>query len=343
MELSSEPKTSRKRSRDEAAKAPSKADKYSLEGTRYGSLQKQVERMIRDRKGEGNQSNTGGSPQRRPSAQRPGMKNKKWKQKKVEEKTEDSSSHRESGEQGGTRGASDAGDSSERAAKKAKGPGSSASTPAGAKSSIAANEPVSSSAQPFVNDRTVYIQGLPFTATEEDVRQFLSEAGTIVSMRLPKWHDSSKLRGYGHVVFEDAESAEKALEMNGLYLQERYIKVERPLVPRALASGSGPTVKPPGCKTIFIKNLPYDVSEEEIRKDFMVYGPIAKIRLAVWNHTSNQKGFGYVDFKREESAEIAVKKSGSVVIRDRIISVDYETRAPKAGFKDALKSSPKRK
>jgi RNA recognition motif-containing protein len=42
----------------------------------------------------------------------------------------------------------------------------------------------------FSNDRTVYVQGLPFTSTEEDISLFFKDVGQIISIRLPKWHDS---------------------------------------------------------------------------------------------------------------------------------------------------------
>ena len=42
----------------------------------------------------------------------------------------------------------------------------------------------------FSNDRTVYVQGLPFTSTEEDISLFFKNVGQIISIRLPKWHDS---------------------------------------------------------------------------------------------------------------------------------------------------------
>jgi nucleolin len=188
----------------------------------------------------------------------------------------------------------------------------------------------------YVNNRTVYIQGLPFAASEQDVRSFFKGCGDISSVRLPKWHDSGKLKGYGHVEFKKAESATKALELNGEYLLDRYLSIDRPQVPRALSSAADarePTAKPAGCRTIFIKNLPYETTEAEITEHFMVYGPIKSVRLAVWNHTGKLKGIGYVDFKREDSAETAVKKSGSVVLQGRKVVVDYETSAPKGSFK----------
>ena len=192
----------------------------------------------------------------------------------------------------------------------------------------------------YTNSRTVYVQGLPFTATEQDVLAFFKDVGEIASVRLPKWHDSGKLRGYGHIEFKKAEHATKALELNGEYLQDRYLIIDRPQVPRSLSNPEQhvPSAKPVGCRTIFIKNLPYEMTEEEISEQFKVYGPIKTVRLAVWNHTGKQKGIGYIDFKREDSAETAVKKSGSISLQGRSIVVDYETGAPKGSFKKKEKA-----
>jgi nucleolin len=254
---------------------------------------------------------------------------------------------------------------------------------------------LSPEAQEFVNNRTLYLQGLPFESNEEEIKQFflkgisLINESQIKSIRLPRWHDSGKLKGYGHIEFHSEESTKKALEMNGQYLRNRYIVIEKPLVPRSLNVGavasstsahssSGKVVlfrclivvslafvrlllfvfpvsrfvfsvsrylntasstKPPGCHTIFIRNLPYEINEEEIKQAFMVYGPIMKVRLAVWNHTNNLKGFGYIEYKREDSAEIAVKKSGSIRLKNRIITVDYETEGPKKGYKGINKDT----
>lgn len=208
----------------------------------------------------------------------------------------------------------------------------------------------------YANEKTVYVSGLPFSCTEEDIRTFFKDIGTIKSVRLPRWHDSGKLRGYGHVEFSTKAAADAAMELSGQYIGDRFVNVDRPMVPRAAQnlpvtaststdSAAAPAVAkphPPGCRTIFIKNLPYDVTEDEIRQHFMVYGPIMNIRLAGWNHTNNLKGFGYVEYKREDSTEIAVKKNGTIVIRDRRIVVDYDTAAPKGSYRNPTKD-PKKK
>ena len=198
------------------------------------------------------------------------------------------------------------------------------------------NAPVPGS-EAFANDRTIYIEGVPFKATERDVREFFAPAGgAILSCRLPTWHDSGNLRGYGHIEFDSVAACEKAIELDGSYLKDRYIKVERPRVPRILqqaARDKSEILRPAGCKSVFVKNIPYDTTEEDMREAFKVCGVIDGVRLAVWGHTNQLKGFGYVDFKKEESAEIAVKKTGAISIKGRVVLVDFETGKAKLSFK----------
>lgn len=65
------------------------------------------------------------------------------------------------------------------------------------------------------NDKTVYIEGLPYDATDADILSFFESCGQIQSVRLPKWHDSGRLRGYGHVQFMSTESVKKAMDLDG--------------------------------------------------------------------------------------------------------------------------------
>ena len=57
--------------------------------------------------------------------------------------------------------------------------------------------------------------------------------------------------------------------------------------------------------------------------------------MLVYRNLISVAGFGYVDFKREDSAEVAVKKCkmGAVSVKDRVIAADFETSEPKGGFK----------
>jgi nucleolin len=305
------------------------SEKHNLKGTRYGRMEEEVQRMLNKKRPRENEASS--------SDARPSFQNKKKFISKKPKNDDDKTTSK-------SRSAPPSSSSSHKPTTVTTTVVASTSKP---KSVVPIPVNVPAAAQGYANDRTVYVQGLPFTCTEGDVQGFFGEVGNVVSIRLPKWHDSGKLKGYGHVEFSTSDEAAKAIELSGSYIKDRFITVERPMVPRALAADETTlatklTQKPPGCKTIFIRNLPYEVTEEQIREKFMVYGPIMKVRLALWNHTNNLKGFGYIDFKREDSADIAVKKSGDVKLQDRIISVDYESGAPKAGYKgDKLTAAKK--
>ena len=47
--------------------------------------------------------------------------------------------------------------------------------------------------------RTVYCEGLAYECSEEEVRGFFEACGPVVSLRLPRYQDSGRLRGYAHV------------------------------------------------------------------------------------------------------------------------------------------------
>ena len=186
---------------------------------------------------------------------------------------------------------------------------------------------------------TVYVEGLPYDADEDTVSKFFSDCGKVCSVRLARFHDSGRCRGYGHVELDDAEAARAAVRKSGEYLGQRYVEVQpatgEGMGSAAIAAGRREGVEQPlGCRTVFVKNLPYDVSEEAVRQAFRVCGKVANVRLAMWNHTKTKKGFGYVEFESEKSAAIAVGKSG-LKVGARPVFIDYDTSAPKASFKTA--------
>jgi len=104
---------------------------------------------------------------------------------------------------------------------------------------------------------------------------------------------------------------------------------------------AGPArTQPPGCCAIFIKNLPYEITEEELAHVFSHCGKLIPmpqgVRLARDSVTQKPKGFGYVDFKNPEGAATAVNKASKgngIVIRGRRVLVDYEEGKAKGSFK----------
>lgn len=189
-------------------------------------------------------------------------------------------------------------------------------------------------------EATVYVEGIPYQASEGDLVTHFSSCGTVREVRMPRYQDSGKPRGYAHVVFDDEAALEKALELDGKYLFERYLSIRRAEAPRAVElalkeksqNATKKAIK--GCCTVYIKQLPYEVEEATIREALASCGTITSVRLPIWNHTKKLKGFGYVEFSSEAEALAAARRSG-MKIGDRmvLISLDAAGSAPKSSFR----------
>lgn len=77
------------------------------------------------------------------------------------------------------------------------------------------NETTGPGSDGLCDNKTVYVEGLPYDSVDSDIMTFFESCGQILSIRLPKWHDSGRLRGYGHVQFASADSVKKALDLDG--------------------------------------------------------------------------------------------------------------------------------
>ena len=104
-----------------------------------------------------------------------------------------------------------------------------------------------------------------------------------------------------------------------------------------------PNDVPEGCKTAFVKNLPYEAREQDIAQ---VLGgkKVAEVRVVTEGANQRPKGFAYVDFRETEFLREAIVRAGSdrgITIKGRRLRVDYETGGAKAGFtyrKEAFKT-----
>jgi len=195
---------------------------------------------------------------------------------------------------------------------------------------------------------TIFVEGIPFDKNPNDVRAFFGEHGIpakdVLELRLPTWQDTGRLRGFGHIRFASSESYQTALGLNRKYMGRRYLSIQ----PAKASSGnrSGKSVEDPsvtcpeGCMTIYVNNLPYGASEQEIEAAFSKHTPQSSIaedgvRIARNSVTRQSKGFCYVDFETTKDAarfmKAAIKKN--VLVGGRIVRLDFDTGRAKGSFR----------
>ena len=61
-----------------------------------------------------------------------------------------------------------------------------------------------------------------------------------------------------------------------------------------------------GSVEIYVGNLSYDMTEDQLRKEFEAYGAVNSARLITNRYNGKSKGFGFVQMPNREEAEKAV-------------------------------------
>ncbi|HPJ12839.1 MAG TPA: RNA-binding protein [Caldisericia bacterium] len=57
---------------------------------------------------------------------------------------------------------------------------------------------------------------------------------------------------------------------------------------------------------IYVGNLPYQTTEDDLRASFENFGEVTSVRIIQDRATGRSKGFGFVEMPDEESAETAI-------------------------------------
>jgi len=73
---------------------------------------------------------------------------------------------------------------------------------------------------------TVYVGGVSYQATEEDLSSFFAQCGEVVSVRMPTFPDSGRCKGIAFVEFADKSGADAALELTDSEFLGRSIRVD---------------------------------------------------------------------------------------------------------------------
>ncbi len=86
----------------------------------------------------------------------------------------------------------------------------------------------------------LFVGNLPYTATEDELKEAFAQAGTVVSVKIIQDRDTGRSKGFGFVEMSNDQEAGVALEkLNGADYGGRAITVSiaRPMEPRTGGGG----------------------------------------------------------------------------------------------------------
>ncbi len=73
---------------------------------------------------------------------------------------------------------------------------------------------------------------------------------------------------------------------------------------------------------IYVGNLPYSVTDADLRETFSRFGEIAQVNVITDKFTGESKGFGFVEMSNNSQADAAIKGLNGTDMKGRNITVN---------------------
>jgi RNA recognition motif-containing protein len=73
---------------------------------------------------------------------------------------------------------------------------------------------------------------------------------------------------------------------------------------------------------IYVGNLSYEVTEEELQQEFMAFGEVASVSILTDKFSGRPKGFGFVEMASKSEAEAAIADLNGKILKERTIVVN---------------------
>jgi len=82
---------------------------------------------------------------------------------------------------------------------------------------------------------------------------------------------------------------------------------------------------------IYIGNLSYDASEDDVRSAFEAFGQVESVKIIKDRYTGRSKGFGFVEMADDEAAQAAITELNDKEFMGRNLKVNKARPRPEGG------------
>ncbi|CAI2169145.1 15335_t:CDS:10 [Funneliformis geosporum] len=129
----------------------------------------------------------------------------------------------------------------------------------------------------------------------------------------------------------DNESSQSDEENDNIDVQSYHTDSEevqtQDILPNKEANNSNQSDEVPAEESIgetgrlFVRNLPYICTEEDLRKEFVKFGPLAEVHMPLDKETKKQKGFAYILYHIPEHAVMAYMELDNKFFMGRLLHI----------------------
>lgn len=184
----------------------------------------------------------------------------------------------------------------------------------------------------------VYVGGIPYYSSEDDIRSYFEGCGTIIEIDCMTFPDTDKFRGIAIISFKTEAAAKRALALDGADMGGLFLKIQP--CKATQATRFTPEMKE-GYNRIYVGSLSWEITEEELRKFFSNCN-VKAIRLGMDKETGEFRGYAHVDFSDSQSLKTALALDQSVLFGRpvRISCAVPLNKKPVAGEKSVAVEKP---
>lgn len=198
------------------------------------------------------------------------------------------------------------------------------------------------------------------------VREAFEAVSQVTDVKLLYHSDTGGFKGVAFVGLREQDAGERAVKyFRKAYIGTCRVTVEPAILCRDSTAPSHPKPVPSNPKwaefqslihsdnpdtssagsldstRLFLRNLPYTVTREEIETAFQSFGPLEEVALPMDSVSSRPKGFAYVKFTTTEAAVEALNQMDGSVFQGRLLHVLPAMKKPEVESKWHGKSSYK--
>lgn len=164
----------------------------------------------------------------------------------------------------------------------------------------------------------VFIKNLDASIDNKNLYDTFSTFGTILSCKVAM-DVMGRSKGYGFVQFEKEETAQAAIDkLNGMLLNDKQVFVGHFVRRQDRSHSESGAV--PRFTNVYVKNLPKEISDDELKKVFGKHGDISSA-VVMKDQSGNSRCFGFVNFESPEAAAAAVEKMNGISLGEDVLYV----------------------
>ena len=175
----------------------------------------------------------------------------------------------------------------------------------------------------------LFVRNIGYNTTEEELADYFGKYGDVEVVKIVTDKNTGKSRGFGFLKFYEKKSAFEAMkDADNIIVGERNLQIrysnDKGSQMKGGNGGNNSAKKGPSTEFgIFVGNISYKCTENDLKKFFKDCGKVVDVRIAK-KPDGKLKGFAHVDFETKEGMEKAVEKNGKE-LQGRALKIDQST------------------